>query len=125
MENVLSWKKVFNHSIDLFVEFHIFFLKDFSIGFNLYFIKRVVKDTRLSFNLSVKSGETNNMISVLDSLSCRKLRHPNFLYPKSPYWALLWYSDFQNSKINTAASYLHNEKRYNTENKTKRLTKLN
>lgn len=62
MENVLSWKKVFNHSIDLFVEFHIF-LKDFSIGFNLYFIKRVVKDT---FNLSVKSGETNNMISVLD-----------------------------------------------------------
>lgn len=94
MENVLSWKKVFNHSIDLFVEFpfffFLFFFKDFSIGFNLYFIKRVVKDTRLSFNLSVKSGETNNMISVLDSLSCRKLRHPNFLYPKKPLLSLIY-----------------------------------
>lgn len=124
MENVLNWKKVFNRSIDLFVEFHIF-VKDFSNGFNLDFIKRVVKDTRLSINLSVKSGETNNMISFLDSLSCRKLRHPNFLYPKSLYWALLWYSDFQNSKVNTAASYLHdNENRYYTDNKTKRLKKM-
>lgn len=62
MENVLSWKKVFNHSIDLFFR-KMWNSTDFSIGFNLYFIKRVVKDT---FNLSVKSGETNNMISVLD-----------------------------------------------------------